>query len=410
MEPESPNSPFLASQSNYIEELLFEDNFTDDLLINELNNFNSKKSVEDILWELDNGKTLDIVDEFPLVTDNKVTLPIYDYLSPGSNEGYQSPEQTVESSLSIIAKDEKRKTEELLMEFDTIYDAVELNHLTPPQTPPGHFSQTTEHQEKHLEQVLLTILNENQYVQPVDTTQIVYQPQSNNNNNNNNNNNQHSYVFNQNIMETVTSNLADHEMSIIFDNNSEPHNVTHSADITTTTTSTTVLVPIKEAQEQQKILREIEVVDELVRSRAKDLLDDDEEYSSGISSVSSSPRSDETSSNSGYSQDDEDWDRAEITKKSTSRIGAPLAGVTKKRTRPYIKGSEDKKSRKKEQNKNAATRYRQKKKQEIEVILDEEKILLEKHHKLYSEYKDKKRELSYLKNLLKELFKAKGLL
>lgn len=359
--------------------------------------------------------------EHPLAVDNKITLPIYDYVSPEADDSYNSQIESQSplfgSSLAVKVKDDKLKTEELLEEFHTIYDAVELNHLTPPQTPPsGQFSRTSEQQEqeKQLDQVFYTILhdNNNQFVQTIDH-QIVYQPQNQSNINSNNENSAYN-VYNQNIVETVTSNLADQEISIIFANNN------NSADV--------LMKDEHEAQEQQqqeqqqhqheehqeqKILRELQVVDELVRSRAKDLLDDDEDYSSGISSVSFSPRSDESSS-SGFSQDDDEWSQPSTSQRKTTstsrKIGGPLAGVTKRRPRPYVKGSEDKKSRKKEQNKNAATRYRQKKKQEIEVILDEEKILMDVHQKFYAEYKDKKRELSYLKNLLKELFKAKGLL
>lgn len=407
--------------------MIFEDNFANDLLINELNDFDSKKSVEEILWELDNGKPYSIDDEHPLAVDNKITLPIYDYVSPVAVDHYNSQSQSplFGSPSSVKVKDDKLKTEELLEEFHTIYDAVELNHLTPPQTPPsGQFSRTSEQQEqeKQLDQVFYTILhdNNNQFVQTIDH-QIVYQPQQTQSNINSSENSAYN-VYNQNIVETVTSNLADQEISIIFANNNNNNNNINdnSADV--------LMKDANEAQEQQqqeqqqhheeehqeqKILRELQVVDELVRSRAKDLLDDDEDYSSGISSVSFSPRSDESSS-SGFSQDDDEWSQPSTSqRKSTTtsrKIGGSLAGVTKRRPRPYVKGSEDKKSRKKEQNKNAATRYRQKKKQEIEVILDEEKILMDVHQKFYAEYKDKKRELSYLKNLLKELFKAKGLL
>lgn len=66
--------------------------------------------------------------------------------------------------------------------------------------------------------------------------------------------------------------------------------------------------------------------------------------------------------------------------------------------------------RKKEQNKNAATRYRQKKKQEIKEILGEEQELIDKNEKLQAQVKDVQREIGYLKNLMRDLFKAKGLL
>ena len=123
----------------------------------------------------------------------------------------------------------------------------------------------------------------------------------------------------------------------------------------------------------------------------------DDDCSTSFTSSSFSPRSEDTSSV--FSQDDD-----EPTKKSKSG----LRGVLKKRTRPYARGSEDKKSRKKEQNKNAATRYRQKKKQEVEVILDEERILMNKNDKLMDTFQDTRREVKYLKSLLRDLFKARG--
>jgi len=82
----------------------------------------------------------------------------------------------------------------------------------------------------------------------------------------------------------------------------------------------------------------------------------------------------------------------------------------KKRTRPYGRQSEDRKSRKKEQNKNAATRYRQKKKAESEVVLEEERELQEKNDKLQVKCADVQREIKYLKSLMRDLYRAKGLL
>lgn len=78
----------------------------------------------------------------------------------------------------------------------------------------------------------------------------------------------------------------------------------------------------------------------------------------------------------------------------------------KRRTR----SSEDKKSRKKEQNKNAATRYRQKKKAECEVVMGEEKELQDKNDELQVKCADIQREIKYLKSLMRDLYRAKGIL
>lgn len=139
------------------------------------------------------------------------------------------------------------------------------------------------------------------------------------------------------------------------------------------------------------IQRELEVVDELIRNHERS------DYESA-SSVGWSPRSEYSSSSS--SQYD-----YEPTKKSSG-----LRGVNKKRSRGYGRNPEEKKSRKKEQNKNAATRYRMKKKQEVEIILDEERLLMDKNRKLSTTYKDTKREVRYLKSLLRDLFKAREII
>lgn len=144
------------------------------------------------------------------------------------------------------------------------------------------------------------------------------------------------------------------------------------------------------------IQRELQVVDELVRAHSRHASDIDDSKSS-VSSVWS-PRSDYASSSCSQFDDYE-------------RKPSKLSGVTKKRpTRAYRRNPEEKKYRKKEQNKNAATRYRQKKKEEISIIMDEGKILEDKHKKLLTIYKDAKREVKCLKGLLRDLFKARGII
>ncbi|XP_050420380.1 activating transcription factor of chaperone [Adelges cooleyi] len=86
--------------------------------------------------------------------------------------------------------------------------------------------------------------------------------------------------------------------------------------------------------------------------------------------------------------------------------------VPAKRAKPYSARTptEEKRLRKKEQNKNAATRYRMKKKAEIKETVMEEKELMQKNDKLKDEAKELAREIKYLKSLLRDVYKAKGLL
>lgn len=150
----------------------------------------------------------------------------------------------------------------------------------------------------------------------------------------------------------------------------------------------------------------MEVVEELVRARSEDLPDWDNDNSSesadsSVSSASYSPRSDSSYGGIGSSfSNDDDWQ----PKSST------VATSTKRRNKPYARSTEDKKFRKKEQNKNAATRYRQKKKAEVEIVVGEERELQDINDKLKTRYADVHREIKYLKGLMRDLYRAKGIL
>lgn len=74
---------------------------------------------------------------------------------------------------------------------------------------------------------------------------------------------------------------------------------------------------------------------------------------------------------------------------------------------PTLRKCVNKKERKKQQNKEAATRYREKKRQESEGIEQEEQELLAKNKELRDKVSDISKEISYLKNLLLEVHKAK---
>jgi len=69
----------------------------------------------------------------------------------------------------------------------------------------------------------------------------------------------------------------------------------------------------------------------------------------------------------------------------------------------------DRHERKKQQNKDAALRYRLKKKQEADVIGNEVSALEERNTQLKDTVEQMTREIKYLKNLLSDVYKAKGI-
>ncbi|KAI5716958.1 hypothetical protein M8J76_015169 [Diaphorina citri] len=97
---------------------------------------------------------------------------------------------------------------------------------------------------------------------------------------------------------------------------------------------------------------------------------------------------------------------------ASGKIGS--ARKETKRAKPYARKAalpiEDKRLRKKEQNKNAATRYRIKKKAEIEEVLGEEKELLEKNAQLQKSVEDLSREIKFMKKFMRDFFKKQGVL
>lgn len=81
---------------------------------------------------------------------------------------------------------------------------------------------------------------------------------------------------------------------------------------------------------------------------------------------------------------------------------------TVRRRRKVDKSS--RKDRKRLQNKDAATRYRQKKKQQFSIVEQELEELKTTNVSLQSEAQRVQNEISYLKGLMRELFRAKGLI
>lgn len=149
-------------------------------------------------------------------------------------------------------------------------------------------------------------------------------------------------------------------------------------------------------------------VDEFVRSQAEGY-DDDCTSTSGASSysMSSSPSSDTGSSQT----DDSEWIPA-TPKSSGGAVGAALKAKQspKRKPRSNRRSKEDRLLRKKEQNKNAANRYRMKKKVELDILIDEENDLQKHNDSLMTRFNDVNREVKCMKSLLRELFRSKGLI
>lgn len=159
------------------------------------------------------------------------------------------------------------------------------------------------------------------------------------------------------------------------------------------------------------IEKELAVVDEVVRSTAQNLDSnwdqwDSETFHSEASSESFVCSSPQSTTSAEEETDDPEW------QPESGRPAPGKAPKTSKRSKPYSRSAniEDKRLRKKEQNKNAATRYRQKKKAEVSEILGEEKQLEDKNAELEQKVADIKTEIKYLKGLMRDLFKAKGLI
>lgn len=286
-------------------------------------------------------------------------------------------------------------TSDLLQEFETVYGALEISHgqLTPPQSPPLALGGG----QRHLT-ALLTPVPAAATHQPSAATLYHYHPHQ------------------QQQQQLGGRALSSDHLS------SAP------------------------GTPQPDVAHELAVVDELVRSRAENMFPTWEMLPSSVpsptststssghmSSVSSSatnsgansptphglmsPSSPSSSSSSGFSEysSDPEWIPEPVVHsgegdREQQLVDRPSRG-RKRAGKPYTRvGPEDKKSRKKEQNKNAATRYRQKKKAEVEVILTEEKLLQDHKDGLRADVLDLQREIKCLKGLMRDLFRAKGLI
>ncbi|XP_047345933.1 activating transcription factor of chaperone isoform X1 [Vespa velutina] len=288
--------------------------------------------------------------------EDKIDVPIFEEL-PAPECGQNKP-----VVYPIIVKNHEQQhdnTQTLLEEFETVLEDVEACHqiipssvstLTPPQSPPPNKSLAID------TQLLVTLQPVMQTVQPIISSQ---QP-----------------VYNIIVPQEKQPDAYQTEVCI-----SEQWNTENMS-----------LDPLG-----GDVANDLAVVDEYVRSHTEDI---PPPYSPCTSPSGSCASSED-------STDDPDW----IAETSCSNRKQSSYINNKNRHKPYSRPSvEDKKVRKKEQNKNAATRYRQKKKQEIKDILGEERELTEYNEKLQCQVKDLQREIGYLKGLMRDLFKAKGLI
>lgn len=130
-----------------------------------------------------------------------------------------------------------------------------------------------------------------------------------------------------------------------------------------------------------------------------------EEVESLLSSPPISP------SDSFHSSDSE-WLPSEEPKKARAKPYARPSENEVATATPKVKGFDPKtkKERKKVQNKNAATRYRQKKKTEADVTASDFEVLTDRNTELKRKVDEMEHEIQYMKGILKDIYKVKGLI
>lgn len=288
-------------------------------------------------------------------------------------------------------------TQDLLREFETVFGEVELTHgtLTPPQSPPVDPYTNIIPEDHKGNFIMLKQMVPNQAFQPIPSAPST-------------------------LKMLPTLSVPD----VYSNEQKEPLLCQEPLE---------QMVP---GTPSPDLVRELAAVDELVRTCVEDLVDTGhsqclpdpwESCGSGNVSVSNSggesegelsmlvppsPCTSSSGSSCGSGEemcDDPEWipQLVQHPTQGCLKNGRKRGGGTKPYSRPVI---EEKRMRKKEQNKNAATRYRQKKKAEIEEILTEEKGLEEKNADLQLKISDLSREIKYLKGLMRDLFRAKGLM
>lgn len=365
MEPESPKGTSMEDvEDDWImyndKSLEFTKYAVDEPVMYDDQPTNRAHRAEKLLDELNELNEWIKEEPFSYWLEERTNLPIFEELENSECQNNKSVQPAV-----IKNQQEQYSIKSLLEEFETVLEDVEACHqiiplsvstLTPPQSPPPNKSLTVDTQ-------LLVTLQPVEMIQPVISSQQQQLP-----------------VYNI----IVSSEKQQQQQPVVYQNE--------------------VCIPEQWNPESvsldplggEDVANDLAVVDEYVRSHTEDI---PTAYSSCTSPSGSTASEDSIS-------DDPDW-IADIScdKKQSTSIDK------KNRHKPYSRPTiEDKKVRKKEQNKNAATRYRQKKKQEIKDILGEEQELTEYNEKLQGQVKDLQREIGYLKGLMRDLFKAKGLI
>jgi len=387
MEPTSPLSNELFSISEPSVNWLYDDNFANGITI-----------ITDDDIELKPGMELDFPHE--LIDGDDIVIELCDLKKEWSDSKLLSPTLPLEYQIGAIIPQPNTITKVNHNTFNIgILDSSILTTLTPPQSPPQN------------------------NVSPVATTlQAIISTESQNNLHHNNNvlqQQQQQQQSSQTVL-PVTSN------AISLTTSSSP-SATSVQNVNFYGNQASVNANIPEISDD--IARETQIVDEILKIRAKELLDwnadecesqssfsapsqigsiEDDDWLPDSYSYSSASSSPVHLSGEEHLQNDLPTSASFSSSSSIASTSSSSSSLpTKKRTRPYGRGVEDRKIRKKEQNKNAATRYRQKKKVEMECVLSEESILLQRNEELKVTLADRKREAKYLKELLREMYNKK---
>jgi len=369
-EQTSSLSPFYYNNASTEELLIFEDSFANDISI---------PSDNDLLKTTQSMELQFSAEEFNELLNMQQTLEEQMTISDSVTSNTESNlDQWLDQPINILLDEYtldsnarvypvKGNTAQLLNEFNRIYNTVELTHLTPLETPPQTPPQSPE-------QIYLDDSIKNQC----------------------------AHYLQQNASDIPNYQLSQYSQESAQEQSTSIPSLFEQA--------VNLIQETIDSNDDCKIVAE---VDELVRSRAQDMIEysmDDDSSSYAGSSSCYSPHSEISSGNT----EDTDWipNVANQHYKSLAVVGAAskINKIQKRKPRLNRRSYEDRQSRKKEQNKNAANRYRLKKKAEIEILADEERDLLKRNEILKGNLVDISREEKCLKSLLRELFRAKGLI
>lgn len=303
--------------------------------------------------------------------ERKIHIPIFDGLDFASDDDCRNSETSCHSGAlkpqQTQQPQQQDNTQSLLEEFETVLEDVEACHQVVPLTPQQQMTNFSsnleitppESPQQNIDTQLLITL------QPLNLETV-----------------QQSPLFLSNKIEVSYNTIAPVEEPLYVNNASRQWDIVENISL---------------GSLNKDVANDLAEVDEYVRSHTNDT----PQPSSPFNSSDSSCISVEDTTN------DPDWNVGNEKKKSQPSTSKNQSKIYQQHFRPSI---EDKKVRKKEQNKNAATRYRQKKKQEIKVIEDEERKLTRTNENLKNQKIEIKREIKCLKGLLRELFRARGII